>query len=309
MAKATGVPGYTLQQLAAFVAIADTGTFAAAAVRLQLSPSAVRASLGDLERALGIQLAVRHRAKGVVLTSAGKAVLPKARVVLHEADELETDVRGEPGQVTGVLHVGCYTTLGPTVLPPLLDAFGSRYPAARLELREDTLDRLRTAVDARDVDVTIAYDIDLPRHWSTVAWLANAPRVHVGAHHRLAEVDKPVRLIDLADEPLILLDAPPSREHVLEMCRTAGFEPRIAFRTSNFETARALVGRGLGWALLVQRTSTDVSYEGRTVVARDVAEPELAPVPIVVAWPREARLSRAAQAFVQLVARQAIDNR
>ena len=68
MAKATGVPAYTLQQLAAFVAVADTGTIAAAAVRLQLSPSAVRASLGDLERALGAQLCVRHRAKGVELT-------------------------------------------------------------------------------------------------------------------------------------------------------------------------------------------------------------------------------------------------
>ncbi len=304
MAKATGVPAYTLQQLAAFVAVADTGTIAAAAVRLQLSPSAVRASLGDLERALGTQLCVRHRAKGVELTSGGKAVLAKARVVLHEANDLELDVRGEPGQVTGVLHVGCYTTLGPTVLPPLLDAFRRRYPAARIELREDTLDRLRTAVDARDVDVTIAYDIDLPRHWSTVAWLTNAPRVHVAAAHRLAGADS-VRLTDLAEDPMVLLDAPPSREHVLDMCRGAGFEPRVALRTSNYETARALVGRGLGWALLVQRTATDVSYEGRPVLTKEVIDPVLPPVKIVVAWPRDARLSRAAQAFVQLVARHA----
>jgi DNA-binding transcriptional LysR family regulator len=102
---------------------------------------------------------------------------------------------------------------------------------------------------------------------------------------------------------MILLDAPPSREHVLDMCRGAGFEPRVALRTSNYETARALVGRGLGWALLVQRTATDVSYEGRQVITKDVIDPVLPPVQIVVAWPRDARLSRAAQAFVQLVAR------
>lgn len=89
------------------------------------------------------------------------------------------------------------------------------------------------------------------------------------------------------------------------MCRGAGFEPRVALRTSNYETARALVGRGLGWALLVQRTATDVSYEGRPVVAKEVSDPVLPPVKIVVAWPRDARLSRAAQAFVQLVARHA----
>lgn len=307
MPKASGVPAYTVQQLAAFVAVADTGTIAAAAGRLQLSPSAVRASLGDLERALGVQLCVRQRAKGVELTGAGKSVLAKARTVLHEATELELDVRGEPGQVAGTLHIGCYTTLGPTVLPPLLDALRRRHPATRVSLREDTLDRLRTAVDARDVDVTIVYDIDLPRHWATVPWQRNAPRVHVSGEHRLAGAVGGIELRELAEEPLILLDAPPSSEHVLDLCRTAGFEPRVALRPSNFETARALVGRGLGWALLVQRTATDVSYEGRRVVALDVARPSLEPVPIVVAWPRDARLSRAAQSFVQLVARTAAD--
>ena len=149
MARVVGVPSYTMQQLAAFVAVADTGTITAAATRLGLSATAVRAAIDELERILGVQLCVRRRAKGVTLTSAGQAMLAKARVVLHEAVDLELDVRGEPGQVSGVLHVGCYTTLGPTVLPPLLAGFGARYPAARVDLREDSLDRLRRAVDAR----------------------------------------------------------------------------------------------------------------------------------------------------------------
>lgn len=301
MSKASGVPAYTLQQLAAFVAVADTGSIAAAAQRLQLSPSAVRASLGDLERALNAHLAVRHRAKGVELTSAGKVVLAKARVVLTEAMDLEADIRGEPGQVTGVLTIGCYATLGPTVLPPLVEVFRRRHPGARIELREDILDRLRTAVDARDLDLTIAYDIDLPRHWDRVVWQRSAPRVHLAAEHPLAGQQQ-VRLADLADQPMVLLDIPPSREHVLEMCRTAGVDPLVALRTGNFETARAFVGRGLGWSLLVQRTPAEVSYEGRRVVALDVIDPPLPQVDIVVAWPREARLSRAAQAFVQLTA-------
>ena len=104
---------------------------------------------------------------------------------------------------------------------------------------------------------------------------------------------------------MILLDVPPSGEHVVDMCRSAGFDPRIALRTSNYETARALVGRGLGWSLLVQRTPVDLSYEGRRVVMRDVVDPPLPPVAIVVAWPRQSPLTRAAQAFVQLAARAA----
>ncbi|PID96807.1 MAG: LysR family transcriptional regulator [Actinomycetales bacterium] len=313
MSKASGVPAYTLHQLAAFVAVADTGSIAAAANRLQLSPSAVRASLGDLERVLGAHLAVRQRAKGVELTSAGKAVLATARIVLAQALDLESDIRGEPGQVTGVLTIGCYSTLGPTVLPPLLEVFRRRHPAVRIELREDTLDALRGAIDARDVDVAMAYDIDLPRHWDRVVWHRSAPRVHLPADHpqvQMHQLDSDrdpaepvgtVRLHDLADEPMVLLDIPPSREHVLDVCRSAGLDPRIALRTGNYETARAFVGRGLGWALMVQRTPTGITYEGRQVVTMDVVDPPPPTVSIVAVWPREARLSRAAQAFVHLV--------
>ena len=133
-------------------------------------------------------------------------------------------------------------------------------------------------------------------------WLTSAPRIHLAQGHPLATSEGGVRLADLADEPMILLDVPPSGDHVLQMCRSAGFDPRVGLRTSNYETARALVGRGLGWSLLVQRTPVDISYEGRAVRTFEVIDPPLPPVSIVVAWRREAPLSRAAQAFVTLAA-------
>ena len=52
---------------------------------------------------------------------------------------------------------------------------------------------------------------------------------------------------------MVLLDAPPSSAHALGLCADAGFTPRVRFRAGNFETARALVGRGFGWSLPVSR--------------------------------------------------------
>ncbi|MGB8384951.1 MAG: LysR substrate-binding domain-containing protein, partial [Dermatophilaceae bacterium] len=83
--------------------------------------------------------------------------------------------------------------------------------------------------------------------------------------------------------------------------RSAGVEPRVAFRTSSYETARALVGRGLGWTLLVQRTPVDLTYEGRPIVVKEVAE-AMPVVSTVIAWREETPLNRAAQAFIQLAA-------
>jgi DNA-binding transcriptional LysR family regulator len=165
---------------------------------------------------------------------------------------------------------------------------------------------LRRAVDARELDVVIAYDIDLPRHWTFVPWLRSAPRMHLRKGHRLATeaVESPgngeggVRLADLAEEPMILLDVPPSGDHVLQMCRSAGFDPRVGLRTSNYETARALVGRGLGWSLLVQRTPVDVSYEGRSAHASRSSTLRCLRCPSSSPGGARLPLTRAAQAFV-----------
>ncbi len=90
-----------MRQLAAFVAVAETGTISAAAERLHLSPSALSAALTELERALKVQLCVRRRSFGIQLTRTGESVLVRARALLQEAGELESDALGTGGSVSG----------------------------------------------------------------------------------------------------------------------------------------------------------------------------------------------------------------
>ncbi|MFC6694820.1 LysR family transcriptional regulator [Nocardioides daphniae] len=85
MARAEGVPAFTMNQLAAFVAVAEAGTISGAAERLHISPSALSASVTELERHLQTQLLHRRKAKGVSLTASGELVLPRARYLLHQA--------------------------------------------------------------------------------------------------------------------------------------------------------------------------------------------------------------------------------
>ncbi len=302
MSSGESLPRYTMRQLAAFVAVAETGTISAAAERLHLSHSALAAAVTDLERSLNVQLTVRRRAHGVRLTPTGEMVLTRARALLHQASELQADASGSEGGVSGPIAIGCYTSLGPTVLPSLLRAYTSRYPQTRVELREDTQSRLRKQLDDGELDLAIVYDLDLPAEWRTTLLGTRRPHVLVGPEHRLAGVKGPVRLTELADDPMILLDAPPSSYHALEVCRQAGFAPRVAYRTQNYETARAFVGRDLGWTLLVQRPAPEITYEGLAMVTKEIRDPQPDSVGVVVAWHQGSMLSRAARAFIQFTA-------
>lgn len=305
MTRVDAVPTYTMRQLAAFVAVAETGTISAAAERMHLSQSALASAVTDLEKALKAQLTVRRRARGVQLTPTGESVLARARVLLHQASELQTDAVGEGGAAAGPLVLGCYPSLGPTLLPSLLHAFTQHHPRVDVDFREDTQNRLRKQLDDGEIDLALVYDLSLSPEWRVEVLMIREPRVVLGTDHRLAHQEGPLRLVDLADDPMILLDAPPSSEHAMTTCREAGFAPRIAYRTRNYETARAFVGRGLGWTLLLQRPHFDVTYEGLEVVVKEIVDPAPAPVGIVVAWHRDSLLSRAARSFIQFVAQRA----
>lgn len=183
MPRIDPAPTYTMRQLAAFVAVAETGTISGAAERLHLSPSALSASLTELERALKVQLCVRRRSFGIQLTRTGESVLVRARALLQQAGELESDALGTGGSVSGPIAIGCYPALGPTVLPSMIAGFTRENPDAQVEFREDTQNRLQTHLENGELDLAIAYDLDLSPQLRTVPLAIREPLIVLGAEH------------------------------------------------------------------------------------------------------------------------------
>ncbi len=287
-----------MSQLAAFVAVAEAGAISAAAEKLHVSPSALSAAVTELERSLQTQLLHRRKSKGVTLTPTGELVLPRARFILHQASELEADVMGEERGVTGVVRLGCYPSLSPTILPVLITEFTDSHPEARLEVQENTQDQLTRGLESGELDVAIMYDLELDGTWKTATLVELPPRVVLPESHRLADSTGPVDLSHLRKDPMVLLDAPPSASHAYDCCARAGFTPHVVYRARTYETARAFVGRGLGWTLLLQRPSASVTYEGRSVVVKDIAAPVLDPVAVKLVWHPQSLLSKAARTFI-----------
>jgi DNA-binding transcriptional LysR family regulator len=265
---------YTLRQLEYFVAVAETGSVTAAAARVHLSQSAMSTALADLEKALTVQLVVRHHARGVTLTAAGERLLVEARQVLRGADDLQSVAADLGGAVTGTLALGCFAILAPFVLPELLTAADRELPGLTLDTTEESLDHLASGLRSGRLELALSYDLGMGAGVTAESLFTVAPHVVLPRGHRLAGRRR-VRLSALADEPMVLLDLPHSRDYFARLFAAAGVRPLVQHRTHSAELARALVARGGCYTILNLRPHGDVSLEGRpyAVVPLDVPLP------------------------------------
>jgi len=293
--------GFTLRQLSHFAAVAETGTISEAAARLHLTPSAVSASITELERILGIELCVRRQAQGVSLTPSGIQVLDQARGVLSLAAELDYGARGRDGSLTGPVAIGCYVTIAATTLSPLLVELQETHPAIRVRTLEGTQDQLKRGLGDGELDLVVTYDYELPAWVETLPLAELRPHAVLGAAHPLATAPS-VTLEALAGYPMVLFDMPPAGANVLSIFADAGLAPDIRYRTQTYEFTRSLVARSDCFSVLVQRPDSGTSYEGLPVVTRDIDSP----IPmnrVVLAWSRTAPLSPRASAVVRFARR------
>jgi DNA-binding transcriptional LysR family regulator len=292
---------YTLRQLEYFVAVAEAGTVTAAADRVHLSQSAMSTALADLERLLGVQLLVRHHARGVTLTPAGEELLIAARELLRQAEDLESAAHAFGEGLVGRVRLGCFAILSPYLLPPLLAAVDRELPGLEVEPVEESLDGVGAGLREGRFELAVTYDLGLGAGFDCQPLLAVQPYALLPADHRLRS-DDAVGLADLADEPFVLLDLPHSRDYFTTAFTTAGVTPSIRYRTRSAETARALVGRGLGWSLLNLRPAADESVEGRRVIVRPLTDAVPA-LSVVLAKAVGFRPTRRGEALAELARR------
>lgn len=273
---------FTLRQLECFIAVADAGTITAAASILHASDSAVSDAVTAMERAIGTSLIHRKRSRGANLTSDGLAVLPIARRMLTDAEELLAAVGSPSESIAGPVRLGALDTLAPVIVPRLITAAASRLPFVRLECTTGEQTDLIAALDAAQLDLVLTFDIGVPPEHNRRILASTRAGIVVAAGHPLSSRPS-VKLDEVADEPMILLDIEASRIHTLELMSSRSITPRIVRRTSDYELCRAMVGRGLGYTLLMRRDIDARTWDGGRVVYVDI-EPPPREVDVQLVW-------------------------
>ncbi|MEO8688061.1 MAG: LysR family transcriptional regulator [Solirubrobacteraceae bacterium] len=281
--------------------VARRGSLAGAAEVLSYTPSAVSQQIAVLEREAGTRL-LERRARGVVLTEAGRTLVAHAETILDQLDAAETALAALADLKRGQLRMASFATAGASVLPRAVDAFRARHPAVELTVEQasprESVARLREG----RLDLALTVDLDeRPSEGVEVIHLFE-DRLQLAMHrdHPLAAKGE-VRLEDLADETWIDVPAATSGGHVATRAAArAGFVPRVAFESDDYTAIRELVGTGAGIALLPDLA---LSSPHESVVLRSLG-PDRPFRTIQVATRPQAFRSPAASAMLEILCEQ-----
>jgi len=290
-----------LRQLRYFIAVAEEMHFGKAAARLHMTQPPVSQAIQALEATLGTPLFIRST-RQIMLTAAGQVLLPEARKLLQQAQNLpQLAQRAAAGQ-EGHLSLAFISIADYSILPPTLREFRRSYPGVSIELREATSNVQLDALEKNEIDAGFLIP-PLPEkmqeqlHYQKIL---TEPLILAAPEHLFDNRDR-ISLTDCADQPLILFPrkiAPGLHDTIIGVFHAAGLTPVIGQEAIQMQTIVGLVSAGMGIALVPQSVSNlqrpGVSYH---------ALQEIAPlVEIGFAW-RKDNPSAVLASFLQLLPR------
>lgn len=236
-----------LRQIAALLAVADHGSFTAAAAALHTVQSNVSTHVANLERELGVVLVDRGVGR---LTAEGEAVVRRARRVQGELDALTADVAALRDEITGEVRLGVIGTTARWLMPHLFAALDRRLPAVRLLVLEASTTSLIPQLVAGSLELAVVNlpvedpDVDTEPLFDEDVMLV-APSDHPLAAS--AEVD----VAELAGHPLLLPGPGTALRSVIDdAARERGVELEARAEIDGIRLLATLAFEGFGAAVL-----------------------------------------------------------
>ena len=250
-----------LKQLKYFLAVAEEKSLRRAAERLHISQPPLSQQIMKLESELGVKLFARTT-RTFELTVAGKALMGEASELLAKMrmtiDTIRQIDRGEVGR----LRVGIVGSAMWGPIPSLLEEFQTKFPRVTWTIHELGPTLQYEALRAKQVDVGFWREPKLDEddlkqdNLRQELCFREDVCVAINEHHPLAKQES-IEMMDIADEPMLTLalDKSSFPRYLIQCCVKAGFEPTIFQEASEPQTLLAMVGAGLGVALLPETTS------------------------------------------------------
>jgi DNA-binding transcriptional LysR family regulator len=295
----------TIDEIEAFVCIAEVGGFTEASRRLHRSQPAISRRIHELERALDAVLFERA-GRRVVLTDAGRALLPHAEAALAAIRDGERAVRDRTGETAGALslRLAIVGTLADSHIVDALREFTSRFAEVSVDLRTATSREVSALVRSGEADLGLRYHPDADPKLESIPLGEEKLHVVVPATHRITAHQLP-DLRPLQDDKWLGFPAERGRQgsfrNLLERQLTAAGMVNPAITTVDSLTAqKRLVEAGLGVALM---PTSSIREELRIGSLRIIDVPGMnARIPVVAVRRTTGYQTRTATNFLNVLA-------
>ncbi|MBB5867104.1 DNA-binding transcriptional LysR family regulator [Allocatelliglobosispora scoriae] len=235
--------------------LAQLGTIAAVAKSHTYTPSAVSQQLAALEREAGVRL-LERTGRRVVLTPAGHLLVRHGEQVLAALEGARAAMATAGGELSGPLRIGAFPSAVRTLLPGALVTLGRDHPGLELMVTELDPVAVPEALRERRLDVALVHDYDImpvepDQALDAVPLLEETVFLAVPAEGFAEAGGDPV---GATRDRAWIAGSPGTACHAvtLQVCRTAGFTPRVRHHADDFAAVLALVAAGLGVSLVPQ---------------------------------------------------------
>src|SRR5947207_12058982 len=254
-----------IRQLRAFVAIAESGTFTAGALRVHVTQAAISMQIRQLENEIGAKVFVRAP-RHVILTEAGEQLLRRARHILREHDAALDEIAELAGAERGRLRIGSASAMVLTdQLPGILKELRKQHPAAEIAVASGTSEVLVDQILAGEVDVAfVSLPVDV-RGIKTERLSEDQLVAIASPRHKLAK-QRTISAYTLAGERLILGERGGNTRRLIDQFfAQAGVTLHVAMELSRQAAIRRMVEEDMGVGIVPLQSVGEAVDDGRLV--------------------------------------------
>ena len=286
-----------IHQLTYFIAVAETGSFTRAAEQCNVAQPSLSQQIIKIEQELGTALFDRLPRR-TVLTEAGRMLLPSARSILAELQDIKHGLNADVEAGRGMLSAGFIPTIAPFVLPRVIKRFSQDFPLATLSVHEDLTEVLIEDILDGKLDVGIT---SLPIHNKSIRTqeILSEPLLVASSRGDNIVNRTSLHIKDLDNFPFIALsEVHCLGEQVQSFCYQQNVDLQIVCHTSQLSTVKNCVAMGLGVSLVPRALAASDTSERLLYRSFSDTTPQRK---IAAATHAERRQSFLAEQFIEMV--------
>ena len=238
-----------IQNIRAFLMVAETGSFSRAADKLFITQPAISKRISTMEFSLDCQLFDRL-GKNIQLTQAGNALIPSYQRIMAEISEAERIISTLRTEVSGHLKFGTSHHIGLHRLPPVLRRYTNRYPEVELDIQFMDSEQAAALILKGDIElalITLPDTIDKP--FTTIPVWTDPMECVVAKDHALAKV-KNITREQLTDYGVLIQSHSTHTRDIIDHALKLDTDVKIIMESNYLETIKAMIQNGLGWGVL-----------------------------------------------------------